>query len=107
MTQKIISTLKNKFLNADGSINKTVLVSFITLLIVLVDQVLAIFGVTPQHQEQAVAIINTILTILGLLGFVEGSASDQVQVQNPQNPQSTPTAEVKAKVTATASQANK
>lgn len=68
---KIEQALKNKFINSDGTINKTTVVSVITLVIVLINEILAIFGITPVHQDQAVAIINTILTILGILGFVE------------------------------------
>lgn len=69
--EKIEQALKNKFINSDGTINKTTVVSVITLVIVLINEILAIFGITPVHQDQAVAIINTILTILGILGFVE------------------------------------
>lgn len=68
---KIEQALKNKFINSDGTINKTTVVSVITLVIVLINEILAIFGITPVHQDQAVAITNTILTILGILGFVE------------------------------------
>lgn len=71
---KIKAILKNKFINQDGTINKTSTVSLITLLIVLVNQILLIFGITPVHEDQSIAIINTILTIAGLLGFVEPSA---------------------------------
>lgn len=72
--EKIKTILKNKFINQDGTINKTSTVALITLLIVLVNQILLIFGITPVHEDQAVAVINTILTIAGLLGFVEPSA---------------------------------
>lgn len=65
--------LKKKFLNTDGTINKTVVASFITLLIVLIQQVMMAFGFTYGHWDQVVAIINTLLTILGLCGFVEGN----------------------------------
>ena len=68
---KTEQALKNKFINSNGTINKTTVVSVITLVIVLINEILAIFGITPVHQDQAVAIINTILTILGILGFVE------------------------------------
>ena len=68
---KIEQALKNKFINSDGTINKTSTVSVITLLIVLINQILLIFGITPVHEDQLVAVINTILTILGILGFVE------------------------------------
>lgn len=69
--EKIEQALKNKFINSDGTINKTTVVSVITLVIVLINEILAIFGITPVHQDQLVAVINTILTILGILGFVE------------------------------------
>ncbi|MFQ6164617.1 hypothetical protein [Limosilactobacillus reuteri] len=65
--------LKKKFLNTDGTINKTVVASFITLLIVLIQQVMMAFGFTYGHWDQVAAIINTLLTILGLCGFVEGN----------------------------------
>lgn len=69
---KLKTVIKKKFLNADGTINKTVVASFITLLIVLIQQVMMAFGVSYGHWDQVAAIINTILTILGLCGFVEG-----------------------------------
>lgn len=65
-------TLKKKFLNVDGTINKTVVASFITLVIVLIQQVMMACGFSYGHWDQVAAIINTILTILGLCGFVEG-----------------------------------
>lgn len=66
-------TLKKKFFNVDGTINKTVVASFITLLIVLVQQVMMVCGFSYGHWDQVAAIINTVLTILGLCGFVEGN----------------------------------
>lgn len=72
--ENIKAILKKKFINQDGTINKTSTVSLITLLIVLVNQILLIFGITPVHEDQAVAVINIVLTIAGLLGFVEPSA---------------------------------
>lgn len=103
--QQIKNQLMNKFLNTDGTINKTVLVSFITLLIVLVNQVLAIFGVTPAHEDQLVAVVNTVLTVLGLLGFVEGPGNDQVTVPTTPKVPNLPTPEAKA-LSSLASQAN-
>ena len=79
---KFEEIIKQKFLNKDGSLNKTVLVSAITLIIVLVDQILAIFNVIPAHQDQVVAVLNTILTILSIFGFVEGP--DTAQIINPE-----------------------
>ena len=89
---KFQAIIKTKFLNADGTLNKTVLVSAVTLLLVLVDQVLAIFGIIPTHQDQVVAALNTILTILSIFGFVEGPETAQiispkVEAVKPQTPE--------------------
>ncbi len=70
---KLKTVIKKKFLNPDGTINKTVVASFITLLIVLIQQVMMASGFTYGHWDQVAAIINTLLTILGLCGFVEGN----------------------------------
>lgn len=70
---KIMQSFLKKFLNTDGTLNKTVVASFITLLIVLIQQVMIAFGFSYGHWDQVVGIINTILTILGLCGFVEGN----------------------------------
>ena len=78
---KIKDILKKKFLNVDGTINKTVVASFITLLIVLVQQIMVAYGFSYGHWNQVVAIINTVLTLLGLCGFVEGNG----QVEAPTN----------------------
>lgn len=43
---KFKAVIKKKFLNPDGTINKTVVASFITLLIVLIQQVMMAFGFT-------------------------------------------------------------
>lgn len=72
--ERIKAILKKKFINQDGTINKTATVALITLLIVLVNQALLVFGITPTHEDQLIAVVNTILTIAGLLGFVEPSA---------------------------------
>ena len=86
MKNTVITALKKKFINQDGTLNKTTIASFITLLVVLVDQVLAAFGVAPAHQNQVIAIINTALTILGLLGFVEGQGDVQDLSKKDENP---------------------
>lgn len=80
MKEKIEAQIRSKFLNKDGTFNKTVIVSFITLLIVLINQILAVFNVTPAHEDQIVDVINTLLVILGLLGFVEGPADEAAEV---------------------------
>ncbi len=62
---------KISFKNADGSLNGKLIAGIISLLIVLVQQVLAAFGVKfTGDWSSIVAIINTILTILGMLGVV-------------------------------------
>ena len=71
--EKIKAILKKKFINQDGTINKTATVSLITLLIVLINEILLVFGITPTHEDQLIAVVNTVLTIAGLLGFVEPS----------------------------------
>lgn len=78
---KLMQAFLKKFLNADGTLNKTVIASFITLLIVLVQQVMMACGVSYGHWDQLVGIINTVLTILGLCGFVEGNG----EVESPTN----------------------
>lgn len=78
---KITQAFLKKFLNTDGTLNKTVVASFITLLIVLVQQVMMACGFSYGHWDQLVGIINTVLTILGLCGFVEGNG----EVENPTN----------------------
>lgn len=96
---KIMKAFLKKFLNADGTLNKTVVASFMTLLIVLIQQVMIAFGFSYGHWDQVVGIINTILTILGLCGFVEGNGevelpttklettSDSLEQKVPENVQ--------------------
>lgn len=62
---------KISFKNADGNLNGKLIAGIISLLIVLVQQVLAIFGVKFTGDWSAiVGVINTVLTILGMLGVV-------------------------------------
>ncbi|OEZ34250.1 holin [Lactiplantibacillus plantarum] len=62
---------KISFKNVDGSLNGKLIAGLISLLIVLVQQVLAVFGVKFTGDWTAiVAIINTVLTILGMLGVI-------------------------------------
>lgn len=77
----IKQSIKKKFLNADGTINKTVVASFITLLIVLIQQIMVACSFSYGHWDQVVAIINTVLTILGLCGFVEGQGTVEAPTQ--------------------------
>ncbi|MDE7510832.1 phage holin [Pediococcus pentosaceus] len=62
---------KISFKNADGSLNGKLIAGIISLLIVLIQQVLAAFGIKFTGDWSAiVAIVNTVLTILGMLGVV-------------------------------------
>ncbi|WP_436669693.1 phage holin [Lactiplantibacillus plantarum] len=57
--------------NPDGSLNGKLIAGIISLLIVLVQQVLAVFGIKfAGDWTSIVAVINTILTILGMLGVI-------------------------------------
>lgn len=62
---------KISFKNADGSLNGKLIAGIISLLIVLIQQVLAVFGIKFAGDWPAiVAVINTVLTILGMLGVI-------------------------------------
>lgn len=74
---KVAQAFLKKFLNADGTLNKTVVASFITLLIVLVQQVMVACGFSYGHWDQIAGIINTVLTLLSVAGFVEGNGEVQ------------------------------
>ena len=70
-----MTNAKKKFLNADGTLNKTVIASFCTLLIVLVQQVMMACGFSYGHWDQVAGIINTILAVASVAGFVEGDGN--------------------------------
>lgn len=62
---------KISFKNADGSLNGKLIAGIISLLIVLIQQVFAMFGVKFTGDWSAIiAVINTVLTILGMLGVI-------------------------------------
>ncbi|WP_276858943.1 hypothetical protein [Limosilactobacillus ingluviei] len=67
--------MTKRFLNADGTLNKTVLCSFTTLLIVLAQQVMMACGFSYGHWDQVAGIINTILAVASVAGFVEGDGN--------------------------------
>ena len=69
--------MTKRFFNADGTLNKTVLCSFTTLLIVLVQQIMIACGFSYGHWDQVAGIINTILAVASVAGFVEGDGSVQ------------------------------
>ncbi|WP_459520329.1 phage holin [Lactiplantibacillus plantarum] len=62
---------KISFKNADGSLNGKLVAGIISLLIVLIQQIFAMFGIKFTGDWSAIsAVINTVLTILGMLGVV-------------------------------------
>ncbi|MGY5269172.1 phage holin [Lactiplantibacillus plantarum] len=62
---------KISFKNADGSLNGKLIAGIISLLIVLIQQVLAVFGIKFAGDWSAIiAVLNTVLTILGMLGVI-------------------------------------
>lgn len=62
---------KISFKNADGSLNGKLIAGIISLLIVLVQQIFAMFGIKfTGDWTSIVAIVNTVLTILGMLGVI-------------------------------------
>lgn len=68
---RILSILKDK----DGSWNGKQIAGLLSLLIVLIQQIMALFGVNfPIDWQGIVNILNTLLVILGLLGVVTGDS---------------------------------
>lgn len=69
MLKKLNKALKN----ADGSYSGKVIAGLLSLLIVLIQQLFAAFGIKFTGDWNAiVAIVNTVLTILGMLGVISG-----------------------------------
>ena len=62
---------KISFKNADGSLNGKLIAGIISLLIVLVQQIFAMFGIKFTGDWSAIiSVLNTVLTILGMLGVI-------------------------------------
>ncbi|QAB22134.1 holin [Lactiplantibacillus plantarum] len=62
---------KISFKNVDGSLNGKLIAGIISLLIVLVQQIFAMFGIKfTGDWTSIVAVVNTVLTILGMLGVI-------------------------------------
>ena len=69
------TNLQQKFLNHDGTLNKTTIAAFLTLLIVLAQQIMLACGFSYGHWDQIAGIINTILAVASVAGFVEGDGN--------------------------------
>ncbi|KAA8442708.1 holin [Weissella paramesenteroides] len=76
--------LNNSLKNADGSYSGKVIAGLISLLIVLTQQLFAAFGIKFTGDWNAIAaIVNTVLTILGILGVVSGGGVVEAEAEAP------------------------
>jgi len=80
----MIKKLNNSLKNADGSYSGKVIAGLLSLLIVLSQQLFAAFGIKFTGDWNAIAaIVNTVLTILGILGVVSGGGVVETQAEAP------------------------
>ena len=80
----MIKKLNNSLKNADGSYSGKVIAGLLSLLIVLTQQLFAAFGIKFTGDWNAIAaIVNTVLTILGILGVVSGGGIVETQAEAP------------------------
>lgn len=75
----MIKKINNSLKNPDGSYSGKVIAGLVSLLIVLVQQLCAVFGIKFTGDWNAiVAVVNTVLTILGTLGVLSGGGLVEV-----------------------------
>lgn len=75
--------MKKVFLDKDGRLNRKTVTSLVLLLIVLVQQLCAIFGIKFTGDPLRIMdLVNTILTIGGILGLVDGVTVDTETVKS-------------------------
>ena len=80
----MIKKMNNALKNPDGSYSGKVIAGLVSLLIVLVQQVFAVFGIKFTGDWNAiVAVVNTVLTILGILGVVSGGGVVEAEAEAP------------------------
>lgn len=80
----MLKKLNNSHKNADGSYSGKVIAGLLSLLIVLTQQLFAAFGIKFTGDWNAIAaIVNTVLTILGILGVVSGGGIVETQAEAP------------------------
>lgn len=80
----MLKKLNNSLKNADGSYSGKVIAGLLSLLIVLTQQLFAAFGIKFTGDWNAIAaIVNTVLTILGILGVVSGGGVVETQTESP------------------------
>lgn len=63
-----------KLVNPDGTLNGKILTGLISLGIALIIQIGGMFGYKFGATNQVIDIINTLLTVLGLLGVVSDTS---------------------------------
>ncbi|ASR40327.1 hypothetical protein AYP76_07535 [Ligilactobacillus agilis] len=75
--------MKKVFLDKDGKLNRKTVTSLVLLLIVLVQQLCAIFNLKfTGDVGQIMDLVNTLLTIGGILGLVDGVTVDTETVKS-------------------------
>ena len=75
--------MRKVFLDKDGKLNRKTVTSLVLLLIVLVQQLCAIFNLKFAGDiGQIMDLVNTILTIGGILGLVDGVTVDTETVKS-------------------------
>lgn len=80
----MLQKINNAFKNPDGSYSGKVIAGLVSLLIVLIQQAFAVFGIKFTGDWNAIiAVVNTVLTILGILGVVSGGGVVETQAEAP------------------------
>ncbi|MCL8206090.1 hypothetical protein M5361_13165 [Ligilactobacillus agilis] len=75
--------MKKVFLDKDGKLNRKTVTSLVLLLIVLAQQLCAIFGIKfTGDPSRIMDLVNTLLTIGGILGLVDGVTVDTETVRS-------------------------
>lgn len=75
--------MRKVFLDKDGKLNRKTVTSLVLLLIVLIQQLCAIFGIKfTGDPSRIMDLVNTLLTIGGILGLVDGVTVDTETVKS-------------------------
>ena len=75
--------MKKVFLDKEGKLNRKTVTSLVLLLIVLVQQLCAIFNLRfTGDPSRIMDLVNTLLTIGGILGLVDGVTVDTETVKS-------------------------
>ncbi|MCI5762677.1 MAG: hypothetical protein MR028_09680 [Ligilactobacillus agilis] len=75
--------MRKVFLDKEGKLNRKTITSLVLLLIVLAQQLCAIFGIKfTGDPSRIMDLVNTLLTIGGILGLVDGVTVDTETVKS-------------------------